>query len=145
MHTAIVVACIMTLKPLVTKFFPNLLTPRSSGGDSTTEPSAVSGGLPLTIGSKPSRQPGQMRGNGEDVMLGDIEHAGGFGQAVGGGEREKRGEGSKEGSTVSSSEGSVVKNGELEVVYGGADSPWVRGDAVSTEDLGRLATARSIG
>ncbi|KAK4041588.1 hypothetical protein C8A01DRAFT_34313 [Parachaetomium inaequale] len=63
-HTAIVVACAMTLKPLVSRFFPRLLDPRSSG---------------------------------------------------------------------------------RKLVYG--TSPWVRGDAASerTEDLGREATARSIG
>jgi hypothetical protein len=165
-HTAIVVACIMTLKPLVSKFFPRLLAPRSaaSGGSFENEPSAESGGgggVPLTIGSKPSRQlppGGRRRGSGEgdvgeDVILGDLEQGGhghggfGFGGKGHGAEVtvERKGEGFVDGSTVSS-EGSTIKNGEVEVVYGGLSSPWgVRGETVSTEDLGRLATARSMG
>ncbi|KAK0643924.1 hypothetical protein B0T16DRAFT_190937 [Cercophora newfieldiana] len=52
-NTAIVVACIMTLKPLVSKIFPGLLDSRGP----STESSMVSSDLPLTIGSKPSRNP----------------------------------------------------------------------------------------
>lgn len=54
-NTAIVCACIMTLKPLIAKLFPNLLDPRTSAAD--TPPGAVvsQGGRPLTIGSKPFR------------------------------------------------------------------------------------------
>jgi hypothetical protein len=81
-NTAIVVACIMTLKPLVGRVFPGLLDSRPRG--SMIDPSIISSGPPLTIGSKPSRNPlspvnreswieisGQS-GNG-DLMLGDIE------------------------------------------------------------------------
>jgi hypothetical protein len=162
-HTAIVVACIMTLKPLVSKFFPHLLAPRSTasggGGSSENDPSAgSSGGVPLTIGSKPSRQlplgGGRRRGSGEgdvgeDVVLGDLErgdrHGGGFGGKKGHGAEVTVERKVMEGSTVSS-EGSTIKNGEVEVVYGGLSSPGgVRGETVSTEDLGRLATARSMG
>ena len=54
-NTAIVCACIMTLKPLIAKLFPNLLDPRGMSLD--TPPGAVvsQGGRPLTIGSKPFR------------------------------------------------------------------------------------------
>ncbi|KAK4198228.1 hypothetical protein QBC40DRAFT_95005 [Triangularia verruculosa] len=54
-HTSIVVACAMTLKPLVTHLFPNLLEPRS--GETTAEPSHG-----VTIGSMPLRhQPTPIR------------------------------------------------------------------------------------
>ncbi|KAK0661212.1 hypothetical protein QBC41DRAFT_285943 [Cercophora samala] len=57
-HTSIVVACAMTLKPLITRLFPNLLEP--SSGENTAQPSArlgSNGGPQLTIGSKPLRNP----------------------------------------------------------------------------------------
>jgi hypothetical protein len=76
-HTAIVVACTMTLKPLVAKFFPDLLgAGRSDVSSKSDEPSAAnSSEPPLTIGSKPSRQlPVDLNGRrGGEVMLGDIE------------------------------------------------------------------------
>jgi hypothetical protein len=51
----------------------------------------------------------------------------------------------KEELAVSAGEKSTIARGEAELVYG--TSPWARGDAASerTEDLGREATARSIG
>lgn len=81
-NTAIVVACIMTLKPLVGRVFPGLLDSRPRG--SMIDPSIISSGPPLTIGSKPSRNPlspvnreswieiSGPSGDG-DVMLRDIE------------------------------------------------------------------------
>ncbi|KAL2267317.1 hypothetical protein VTJ83DRAFT_4594 [Remersonia thermophila] len=65
-HTAIVVACAMTLKPLAAKFFPGLLGvrrgsngngPAGAGGDSFKDDGSGLGGSdpPLTIGSRPTR------------------------------------------------------------------------------------------
>lgn len=92
-HTAIVVACVMTLKPLVAKFTPCLLF---GGGDSTkSDSSAATSEPPLTIGSRPLRNGlGQPRpdswmeiGGGNvdhtntgDVMLEDIEAKAGLSQ-----------------------------------------------------------------
>ncbi|KAK3352234.1 hypothetical protein B0T25DRAFT_180132 [Lasiosphaeria hispida] len=63
-NTPIVVACIMTLKPLVSKFFPGLLEARRSEVAGESE---ASSGPPLTIGSKPSRNPLVVR-EGEEWM-----------------------------------------------------------------------------
>ncbi|KAK4158946.1 hypothetical protein QBC43DRAFT_328123 [Cladorrhinum sp. PSN259] len=49
-HTGIVVACLMTLKPFVARFFPNLLDPRRAS-DTMGE---IASENPLTIGSKPT-------------------------------------------------------------------------------------------
>ncbi|KAK4154563.1 hypothetical protein C8A00DRAFT_42705 [Chaetomidium leptoderma] len=153
-HTAIVVACSMTLKPLVTTLFPNLLAPHSHRDSSKDEPSAASSGPPLTIGSKPSRQvplPGQLHmehgDHGVDVMLGDIERGFGGGDHVGGDGSGGNGMAGEDKSSSASgsgpaSERSTIKNGEVELVY--HHSPWTRG-AVSTDDLGSEMTARSIG
>ncbi|KAL1843194.1 hypothetical protein VTJ49DRAFT_2745 [Mycothermus thermophilus] len=87
-HTAIVVACTMTLKPLVAKFFPNLIEPRGSdgngpagaGGDSKDDGSgSIGSDPPLTIGSRPSRPLQARDGHDErqlgmeEVMYGDEE------------------------------------------------------------------------
>ena len=140
-HTAIVVACTMTLKPLVTRFFPNLLVPSSRRSDSSKdEASAVSSGPPLTIGSKPSRmvvQPemgGVVIGGVDEVLMRDLEQQRG---AAGLGKE-------------------VVEEGEKGVEVGvqpvggnraAHHGPWVKSDTASerTEDLGREMTARSIG
>ncbi|KAK3943360.1 hypothetical protein QBC46DRAFT_377642 [Diplogelasinospora grovesii] len=95
-HTAIVIACVMTLKPLITKFLPGLLDPRSRVCKSG-EVSAASSDPPLTIGSRPSRNvlglggvevaprrgswveghadadAGRGNGTANDIMLTDIE------------------------------------------------------------------------
>jgi len=79
-NTAVVVGCIMTLKPLVSKVFPGLLASRSA----SSETSMVSSDPPLTIGSKPSRNPlsparrdswMELPGHNDmgDAMLRDIE------------------------------------------------------------------------
>ncbi|KAH6632400.1 hypothetical protein F5144DRAFT_490261 [Chaetomium tenue] len=158
-HTAIVVACAMTLRPLVTRFCPRLFDPygnNGGGGDGSGEGSGESGlskdgRPPLTIGSRPSRLRGLQNamgvgggvGDGEGdcpgaVALGDVER----GVAAGGGG--SNGEGGERG-----------KSARAGLAYGpepgpGPDpgvNPWVKGDAASerTEDLGRQATARSIG
>jgi hypothetical protein len=52
-NVTVVIACLMTMKPLLSKFFPNLLggyQQQSSGGEQPE-------GRVLTIGSKPSRAP----------------------------------------------------------------------------------------
>lgn len=58
-HTAIVIACVMTLKPLIVRFFPGFLDPRannSSGEQGATgEPTAASSEPPLTVGRRPCR------------------------------------------------------------------------------------------
>ncbi|KAK3988482.1 hypothetical protein QBC44DRAFT_100031 [Cladorrhinum sp. PSN332] len=59
-HTAIIVSCLMTLKPLASKFFPNMLTPRVPASDSSNPSAAAAGSLgvgeaQLTIGSRPVR------------------------------------------------------------------------------------------
>ena len=73
----------MTLKPLVGRVFPGLLDSRPRG--SMIDPSIVSSDPPLTIGSKPSRNPlspvnreswieiSGTSGNGDVMMLRDIE------------------------------------------------------------------------
>jgi len=48
-HTAIVIACLMTLKPLANKLFPGFLN------DNNNESSSASSDPPLTIGSRPLR------------------------------------------------------------------------------------------
>ncbi len=130
MHTAIVVACTMTLKPLVSKFFPNLLVPAAnSDGSSKDESSGASSGPPLTIGSKPSRmlppQDGVAVVGVDEVLMGDLEQ-----------QRQGVGVEGKEEEEVQ-----VVRNNKPH------HGPWVRGDGASerTEDLGREMTARSIG
>ena len=133
----------MTLKPLVTRFFPNLLVPSSRRSDSSKdEASAVSSGPPLTIGSKPSRmvaQPemgGVVIGGVDEVLMGDLEQqrgAAGLGQEVAiGKEVEKSVE--------------VVEQ-QVGVNRAAHHGPWVKSDTASerTEDLGREMTARSIG
>ena len=139
-HTAIVVACTMTLKPLVTRFFPNLLVPASRRSDSSKdEASAISSGPPLTIGSKPSRmvQPemdGVVIGGVDEVLMGDLE--------------QQRGGGLPEEEVVVEK---VKRSVEVVEQQAGKDrahhGPWVKSDAASerTEDLGREMTARSIG
>ncbi|KAK3687807.1 hypothetical protein B0T22DRAFT_479091 [Podospora appendiculata] len=52
-NTSIVVACLMTLKPLVARFLPRLLDSREGAGTSSDTSSAP----PLTIGSRPLRNP----------------------------------------------------------------------------------------
>ncbi|KAK4126377.1 hypothetical protein N657DRAFT_615079 [Parathielavia appendiculata] len=154
-HTAIVVACTMTLKPLVAKFFPNVLSPRNSSGSSKDEgPSATGSDPPLTIGSKPSRQLppvvtgeryGHDEGVAEEVMLGNIEQQRGGGMhdadrtRTHGREVEEKGA----GEVPPAAEKSMAKNWEVEV---NRPRPWARICAVSerTEDLGREVTARSI-
>lgn len=143
-HTAIVVACTMTLKPLVTRFFPNLLNPRRSGADSSSKSDtsggggggggagAMSDGPPLTIGSKPTRQPLPGARAVEEVMMGDFE-------------RQVRMEPEEK---LKGGSGEEVKGGRVEMVDTKHErGPWVRSDAASerTEDLGREMTARSIG
>jgi len=172
-HTAIVVACAMTLKPLVTRFFPRLFAPgytgqsstagggagvRGGGGSSSpnraAERSAASSEPPLTIGSRPSRLkplPGQEESGlggitmgdgdvktGHGVVPGDVEQAAGYGR----GEREM---GEKE--EVERSAGGAAPDGEMRSVHGTGAGPWMKSDAWSerTEDLGREATARSVG
>ncbi|KAK3294236.1 uncharacterized protein B0H64DRAFT_462914 [Chaetomium fimeti] len=127
-NTAIVVACAMTLRPLVTRFWPRLFDSRgSSGGDGAGgggggggSSGGVSGGghgPPLTIGSKPSRMQGGKHG---------VE---GVGIGIG----------------IAEVDGDGGGNARAGLAYG--PSPWVKGDGASErmEDLGREATARSIG
>ena len=70
---AIVVACVMTLKPLIVKHFPGLLISRR-GSSSSSSPSDTLGGPP-TIGSRPSKAPVGF-GDGE---LGGGKERGGYG------------------------------------------------------------------
>ncbi len=140
-HTAIVVACTMTLKPLVTRFFPNLLVPASRRSDSSKdEASAVSNGPPLTIGSKPSRMVppemgGVVIGGVDEVLMGDLE-------------QQRGGTGLEEEVVVEEVKRSVEVVEQQQVGKDRAHhGPWVKSDAASerTEDLGREMTARSIG
>ncbi|KAK4234454.1 hypothetical protein C8A03DRAFT_18650 [Achaetomium macrosporum] len=146
-HTAIVVACAMTLKPLIARFLPRFFLSHASKDEH--EPSAASSRPPPTIGSRPSRQrhghqqavAGEVVGEA-DVVLRDLE----AGMVVVGG-----GKGSGPGPTVleveeaagsvPSREGNAGRH-EEEVVH----KPWMRSsDTESQEDLGREMTARSIG
>ncbi|KAK1752222.1 hypothetical protein QBC47DRAFT_68429 [Echria macrotheca] len=81
-NTAIVVACAMTMKPLVGKLFPGLLESRPS----QNETSLAGSGPQLTIGSKPSRNPLSPanrhswmelpdRNDKGDIILSDLEAA----------------------------------------------------------------------
>lgn len=68
---AIVCACVMTLKPLLVKFCPRLLSARSSG--SRSNPNRASDSLvggPPTIGSRPSKGPLSPVGGIDGEMLG---------------------------------------------------------------------------
>jgi hypothetical protein len=79
-NTAIVVACCMTLKPLIAKWFPNFIDPQrggwvgaGAGADGTgskNSPVGMDDGPPLTIGSQPIRQPSKDGINGEGRILG---------------------------------------------------------------------------
>ncbi|KAL2193411.1 hypothetical protein P885DRAFT_45508 [Corynascus similis CBS 632.67] len=172
-HTAIVVACAMTLKPLVQRFFPALFTPRSDGtysgghsasigrgvgmrggirggGGSSTTPthhgSARWGLAPLTVGSRPSRldplqsQTGRPGEEDEEAVtcldrLGDGAGSQETIQGMGVGDVES---------------GGMVKDhrqGETKSIHEAYASPWFKSDTSSerTEDIGREATARSMG
>ncbi|KAK1780248.1 hypothetical protein QBC45DRAFT_409491 [Copromyces sp. CBS 386.78] len=59
-HIAIAVACVMTLKPLIVRFFPGFLDPRVNNDNSpepgaTGAPTAASSEPPLTVGRRPCR------------------------------------------------------------------------------------------
>ena len=69
-NATVVVACNMTLKPLMTKWFPNLMTPGGDGHEQKRQGGGVhvadlSGRVP-TIGSGPSRP---MEGNEQPWMF----------------------------------------------------------------------------
>jgi hypothetical protein len=51
-NTAVAIACLMTFKPLLTKFFPNMMGSSHRAGSDGQE---AEGGRVLTIGSKPVR------------------------------------------------------------------------------------------
>ncbi|KAK4188146.1 hypothetical protein QBC35DRAFT_383311 [Podospora australis] len=146
-HTAIIVACAMTLKPLVTKFFPNLLVPQTP--DSSGSPSNASSGPQLTIGSKPLRKQPSPAGGGaymevaeggnetNDVALGDIEAQ----------SHETALSKSKDITAVIESEETEKDNDDSIAELRTVKRPFARSDAgsVRTEDLGPPATARSMG
>lgn len=55
-NTAIVCACVMTLKPLINRYLPSLVRSRMSAPSGNTD-AVDSGGIrPLTIGSRPVRK-----------------------------------------------------------------------------------------
>lgn len=59
-HIAIAVACVMTLKPLIVRFFPGFLDPHANNDNSpesgaTGAPTAASSEPPLTVGRRPCR------------------------------------------------------------------------------------------
>ena len=62
-NTAIVCACVMTLKPLINRYLPSLVRSRMSAPSRHSNALDPSGGLgrPLTIGSMPNR-----KGGGQD-------------------------------------------------------------------------------
>ncbi|KAK4170017.1 hypothetical protein QBC43DRAFT_307005 [Cladorrhinum sp. PSN259] len=101
-HTAIVVSCLMTLKPLAARFFPDLLTPRdpatSATGLSAEARNGSNGNVEpqLTIGSRPVRVlPGQNKN--KSGMDGWIEAARAAAVGGGGGGRSlKEGDGMEE-------------------------------------------------
>lgn len=63
-NTAIVCACVMTLKPLINRYLPSLVQSRMSAPSGNTDALADSGGLrPLTIGSMPVRKGGGQANN----------------------------------------------------------------------------------
>lgn len=147
-NIAIVVSCVMTFKPLMTKVFPGLLDSRMSSDD----PSLASSGPPLTIGSKPSRNPlspaqhdswieipGQIdRG---DTMLRDLE--------AGPTEfdpKPRLSTGAPSSESLAQPSG-VDKKDTIRVDINLVEAPRISTDAASvrTSDLGRIATARSIG
>ncbi|EGS21845.1 uncharacterized protein CTHT_0037160 [Thermochaetoides thermophila DSM 1495] len=97
--TAIVVACAMTLKPLITRFFPNLLIPRSIWDASVLE----SNGRPRTIGSAPWRPGGGARGIG-DVGMESMRNGDSVDLGLGGGQVSPS-EGTDVGSTWGRSNG----------------------------------------
>lgn len=54
-NTAIVCACVMTLKPFLTHYFPSLTRSRPTSSPTGHSPHESAGGAPLTIGSRPVR------------------------------------------------------------------------------------------
>jgi len=147
-NIAIVVSCVMTFKPLVTKVFPGLLDSRMSSDD----PSFASSGPPLTIGSKPSRNPLsparhdswiEIPGQSEraDMMLRDLE--------AGPDDLDSK----PRLSTALPPSGSLLQPPEMDkkdtvrVNVNLVEAPRISTDAASirTSDLGCIATTRSIG
>lgn len=72
-NTGIVVACIMTLKPLTSKYFPSLLEPSGIGNPVITF-SGIEGGSerPFTLGSSQARVFSTSRAESEEAKGGDI-------------------------------------------------------------------------
>ena len=89
----------MTLKPLITRFFPNLLIPRSIWDASVLE----SNGRPRTIGSAPWRPGGGARGIG-DVGMESMRNGDSVDLGLGGGQVSPS-EGTDVGSTWGRSNG----------------------------------------
>ncbi|KAK4222274.1 hypothetical protein QBC38DRAFT_513072 [Podospora fimiseda] len=160
-QTAIIVSCLMTLKPLVSKFFPNMLTPRDPAS-SSSDPSVVAGrgtpeaGAQLTIGSRPLRNNGgkpvdwieavvagrQLQGiggKGDDVILRDIDVEAGTGTGMG----EKR-KGSRDTIMELQRPAAVGMNSMSMYARGGTAG----GSAASVrteQELGPEVCARSLG
>ncbi|KAK0636822.1 hypothetical protein B0T17DRAFT_90797 [Bombardia bombarda] len=142
---SIVIACLMTLKPLVTKFYPDLL----NHPDSEDEPSAASNDPPLTIGSKPSRNPLTPARRASwievadqngivDVMLQDIEAQG-----------EANSSHPEPGDTtigiaktITDDKGNIITT---EIRVPGSSFSHNDGASERTEEIGPEVTARSIG
>ncbi|AEO60814.1 hypothetical protein MYCTH_74573 [Thermothelomyces thermophilus ATCC 42464] len=166
-HTAIVVSCAMTLRPLVDRFFPGLLAPAGGiggGGGAGSGQSSTAGGVsmrgggrhqqpPLTVGSRPSRRNPLRSWTGtahEDeaaaaavVVLEDAA-GGNEGTAEGGGQR-----GGQRGSEDRDLENGMAQlpGGETTLApHEASASPWLKSDASSerTEDMGVEAKARSL-
>ncbi|KAK4163265.1 hypothetical protein QBC43DRAFT_264325 [Cladorrhinum sp. PSN259] len=74
-HTGIVVACLMTLKPFVARFFPNLLDPKPA----SNAMGEIDWENPLTIGSKPTGAVlaeilgGRRTEQGDEIVMQDFE------------------------------------------------------------------------
>lgn len=158
-HTAIAVACIMTLKPLVTKFFPRLLSPQSTAVGDSNRP-------PPTIGSAPSRPPpgtaAAAAAGMDDVVMRDIEQQAHPHPHPRKDQRQHQSRNEEEGEEEEEQKQHRAFMGLVAAGRGERGRPpaallddakeegsatSVRGDGVSerTEELGREITARSIG
>jgi hypothetical protein len=69
-NTAIVCACVMTLKPLINRYLPSLIRSRISAPTRHSNAADPSGAIrPLTIGSRPVREAGQDKGRRSWLVL----------------------------------------------------------------------------
>ncbi|KAL2177725.1 uncharacterized protein P884DRAFT_284881 [Thermothelomyces heterothallicus CBS 202.75] len=159
-HTAIVVSCAMTLRPLVDRFFPGLLaTCRGIGGGGTDQSSSAGGFSmrgggrqqpPLTVGSRPSRRNPLRSWTGTAHEDEAAAAAAVLEDAAGGNEGTTQGGGQGgNGDRDRNLEKGMARlpGGETTLAsHEASASPWLKSDASSerTEGMGLEGKARSL-